>query len=201
MHEEPSIIVQVKRVALTKDQCIANDLPSTPLKATEKNAGRWVAAWGREQTEIDALAALRPDVLQRIVEDAVAPFRDPTLAEREQEAEEEWRGDAQDALYGHPDYDDLAEIVEEALDELRRAAEKYDEARALAAETLKDVELPEAEPVEPEDSVGLPFDELDADAVIDLDELDDDVVFDTRAEFVDATRRLKKQKIYDEEDE
>jgi hypothetical protein len=188
--------VQVRRVALTKNQCVVNDLPSTPLKDADKpSSKRWIAVWGREQTEIDALAALKPDVLQRIVEDAVAPFWDPGLTERAREAEEEWREEAQDALIGHPDYDDLVEIVEEALEELRRASEKYDEARALAVETLKDVELPEAEPVEPEDSVGLPFDELDPDAEIDCDELDDDVVFDTRADFVPATRRLKDQKI------
>ena len=36
----------------------------------------------REQTEIDALAALRPDVLNQIARDAITPFYDPTLARR-----------------------------------------------------------------------------------------------------------------------
>jgi hypothetical protein len=39
----------------------------------------WIERWGREQTEIDALAALRPEVLRRIPEDAVKPFFDSTL--------------------------------------------------------------------------------------------------------------------------
>jgi len=37
---------------------------------------------GHEQTEIDALAALRPDALRRITLDALAPFYDFTLDER-----------------------------------------------------------------------------------------------------------------------
>jgi hypothetical protein len=42
-----------------------------------------------EQTEIDALAALRPEVLRDIALEAIEPFYDPTLAERTQEAERE----------------------------------------------------------------------------------------------------------------
>ncbi len=78
----PNLEMQVHRVALTLDQVIANDLPSTPLKATEARAARWLEKTGREQTEIDALAALRPDVLEQIARDAVAPFFDPTMIER-----------------------------------------------------------------------------------------------------------------------
>src|SRR2546430_2085737 len=38
-------------------------LPSTPLKDTEKRAGSWQREMHVEQTEIDALASLRPDLL------------------------------------------------------------------------------------------------------------------------------------------
>jgi hypothetical protein len=70
------ITVVVKRVGLTMQQCIDNALPTTPLKPTELRAARWVERWGREQTEIDALAALKPDILKRIADDAVALFYD-----------------------------------------------------------------------------------------------------------------------------
>src|SRR5271166_4177666 len=57
--------VQVHAVALTYDQVCEFDLPSTPLKEDEKRAGAWKEAWNREQTEIDALATLQPEVLRQ----------------------------------------------------------------------------------------------------------------------------------------
>jgi hypothetical protein len=70
------------QVALTLAQVRELGLPSTPLKATEKRKGPWIQAMQHEQTEIDALAALRPEVLRDIALEAIEPFYDPTLAER-----------------------------------------------------------------------------------------------------------------------
>lgn len=44
-----------------------------PPKATERRADKWTAAMGVQQTEIDALAALQPDVLTQMATDAIAP--------------------------------------------------------------------------------------------------------------------------------
>ena len=66
------------------------DLPSTPLKETEKRADKWREDMGWEQTEIDALATLQPGVLRRIVNDALAPFYDHTLNDRVYAAKSEW---------------------------------------------------------------------------------------------------------------
>ena len=71
--------IEVHRVALTPDQVREYGLPSTPLKDTERRADKWTAAMGVEQTEIDALAALQPDVLTQMARDAIAPFFDSTL--------------------------------------------------------------------------------------------------------------------------
>jgi hypothetical protein len=65
----------------------ARDLPSSPLKSGEKRAAKWLELYGSEQTEIDALAALRPDELERIAREAVAPYFDARLAERVRDAE------------------------------------------------------------------------------------------------------------------
>ncbi len=51
---------QVRRVGLTPAQVREYGLPSTPLKDTERRADRWKEATGTEQTEVDALLALRP---------------------------------------------------------------------------------------------------------------------------------------------
>ena len=60
----PDLQFELVPIALTEEQVHALDLPSTPLKETEKRADRWREAHGGlEQTEIDALATLRPDAL------------------------------------------------------------------------------------------------------------------------------------------
>ena len=72
----PNLQFEVVPLALTVDQVRDLDLPSTPLKETEARADKWREAFGVEQTEIDALATLRPEVLREIVEEALnALFR------------------------------------------------------------------------------------------------------------------------------
>jgi hypothetical protein len=66
--------IEVRPIALTVEQVKRLGLPSSPLSDKEKRAERWREAWGVEQTEIDALAALQPDTLRQIIEDAIAPF-------------------------------------------------------------------------------------------------------------------------------
>src|SRR5699024_5293884 len=86
------------RVALTPEQVRDYGLPSTPLKATEQRAARWKDKMGVEQTEIDALATLQPDVLDALVRQAMDPFVDPTLAAREERARHDWEQAAQQAI-------------------------------------------------------------------------------------------------------
>jgi hypothetical protein len=78
----PNLDVQVHHVALTREQVHEFNLPSTPLKEKERRAAAWRAKWGHDQTEIDALAALRPDLLEQIARDAVRAFYDQTLTDR-----------------------------------------------------------------------------------------------------------------------
>jgi hypothetical protein len=63
-----------------------------------------VVRWHREQTEIDALAALQPEVLTQIVRDALEPFFDFGLAGRIAAAAQQWRADANAALQADPRY-------------------------------------------------------------------------------------------------
>jgi hypothetical protein len=60
----------VYRVALTPEQVCEYDLPSTPPKESERRADRWRQATGAQQTEIDALASLRLDLLQSVARQA-----------------------------------------------------------------------------------------------------------------------------------
>ena len=87
----PDLRFEVVPVALNPEQVAALGLPSTPLKETEKRADRWREAFGVEQTEIDALATLRPDVLREIVERAFDPYVDRDLEQRVTMAKAEWQ--------------------------------------------------------------------------------------------------------------
>src|SRR5262249_7585376 len=89
---------QIYRVALTPDQVREYGFPSTPLKDTERRAGKWTAAMGVEQTEIDALAGRQPDLLRRIAIDALSKFYDDTLNRRVRQARDEWRRQAQQSV-------------------------------------------------------------------------------------------------------
>jgi hypothetical protein len=98
----PNLRIQVHRVALTLDQVRQFNLPSTPLKTTERRASRWRETMQHEQTEIDALAALRPDDLRQIALDAIAPFYDFSLAARCETARQAWLAGAEAKIAGHP---------------------------------------------------------------------------------------------------
>jgi hypothetical protein len=138
----PGLDVRLFPVALNYEQVVALDLPSTPLKPEELRADKWREAWGREQTEIDALAALNPDALTRIAEDFVAPFWDPTLERRTDQTARRVRRRATEVLANHPQYVANHERVEAALDEVGDAVASLEAAQADMMGELDDIELP-----------------------------------------------------------
>jgi hypothetical protein len=146
----PKLRFEVVPVALTVAQVDELDLPSTPLKPTEKRADRWRLAFGVEQTEIDALATLRPNVLREIVERAFDPYYDRSLDDRVDEARDEWLRQAQEAIDEQVDPEILARLREEAtgrLAELESALTDINERLRLAADgfRLPVIEVPQPE--------------------------------------------------------
>lgn len=126
--------LEVHRVALTPDHVREYGLPSTPLKDTEKRADAWSAAMEVEQTEIDALAALQPDLLTQLAREAIAPFYDSTLDRRTQQIRGEWRQAAQQAINDQGGG--------ERMDQLRLdAAARLDELRERINEVLDEVDI------------------------------------------------------------
>lgn len=144
----PGLRFRLVPLALTVEQVKLFDLPSTPLKETEKRAGAWFEAYGVEQTDIDALATLRPDLLRRLVDDAVEPYFDATLRSRMRDAQEGWEAEAQEAFDEQVDAERLEQIranAETALEALRAGL------KDLETETDElGIELPEPELPEPE---------------------------------------------------
>ena len=122
----PDLDAQIHRVGLTPSQVREYGLPSTPLKATEKRATAWTAAMGVEQTEIDALAALQPDLLRRIATDAIGRFYDTTLSRRVSAAQREWLAVAKRAVedqaaeHREQIHADIMPALDEKRDEIRQ---------------------------------------------------------------------------------
>jgi hypothetical protein len=72
----------VRAIVLTHDQCVRYRLPRIPLKETENRAPGWEQRYGEGATELDALEALRPGELARIVLHEVNRYRDLGLPRR-----------------------------------------------------------------------------------------------------------------------
>jgi hypothetical protein len=74
--------IQLRWIVLTHEQCVQYRLPRTPLKETERRAGRFEARFGEGATELDALEALHPGELRRILQREIDRYRDRGLARR-----------------------------------------------------------------------------------------------------------------------
>jgi hypothetical protein len=149
----PGLSIEVHRIALTLDQVRRFDLPSTPLKDTEKRASRWRDIMQHEQTEIDALAALRPADLRQIAFAAVESFYDSTLAERCRAASEAWRTEVEARVADHPALaamrDNIADAhaaVEAAIDTLHQVqSDEYAEIKEQLDIDDASIPAPEAQ--------------------------------------------------------
>ena len=157
---------EVHRVALLPAQVREYGLPSTPLKATEKRADPWRAATGIEQTEIDALASLRPELLRQVAEEAIAPFYDRSLDRRVFEARGRWLDLAQRAVEAATDAEQLEAIRQQAAVQLADMRRQIRELNAALRIDPGDIELPSyeiprailtGEPPEPLIDSRLPF--------------------------------------------
>jgi hypothetical protein len=179
----PELEFQCHRAALTPDQVRRYGLPISPVKESDKRGDFWKAAMGVEQTEIDALATLQPDLLARIAEDAIAPFYDLTLYGRVWQASRDWKQRAQQAL------DEQTEDMEWLRDEAAaKLDEKRDEIRAILDTVHVDTDSLDLPPIPK-----IPEPELDPDRV------QPKPLCDSRWDFRVQTERLRASKQYEEE--
>ena len=177
----PDLDFRVDRVALTPDQVKANGLPSTPLKQSESRSRAWVNAMGVLQTEIDALAALQPDLLRAIAVEAIAPFYDSGLAVRVEDAADEWQRRAQRVI---------DERIEPRRNDLREAATQLETKRVEIQAILDSARI------YPDDLEGyLPEPEV-PDAQLDGEP--DNALCDSDWHFITQCRALISAKNYEE---
>jgi hypothetical protein len=173
----PGLDVKLNPVVLTKEQVKKYRLPRIPVKDSDRRKANFEERYGEGAVELDALEALYPGELARIVAGNVKRFRDENLARKIREAKREFAARLEGAweknvLAYRDRLEELKEkvsaIVERYQDELyslkrRMEEELYDYSLALE-ELRQDVEnaiseidveapeLPEPEtPPEPED--------------------------------------------------
>jgi hypothetical protein len=81
--------IRLHPIALTTDQVAQYDLPRVPVKDSDLRKAGWEASHGEGQVELDALEALHPGELLRIVQRAMLGYFDPRLNVRALSARQE----------------------------------------------------------------------------------------------------------------
>jgi hypothetical protein len=120
-HNHPDLDVTVDPIALLPEQAEEYGLPRTPIKAGEKRATKFEERFGRGATEIDALEALHPGELKKIVEAGILRHLDPDLDQREQEIRRQINkeiGQAEDLV--HHKYRSQIRAVQDEYSQLRQ---------------------------------------------------------------------------------
>jgi len=78
--------VRLNPLILTEEQCQRYRLPRTPIKDGERRKDKFEEKFGAGATELDALEALHPGEMARLLVQELDRYLDPTLAERVSEA-------------------------------------------------------------------------------------------------------------------
>ena len=95
--EERELDVRLYPVVLTQQQVKSYNLPRTPIKATERRKDRFEQRFGAGATELDALEALYPGELERLLRQEFERYHDPQLTWRIDQKQREILGELADA--------------------------------------------------------------------------------------------------------
>lgn len=139
----PALDVKLTPLVLTKEQCDHYELPRTPIKASDKRKRGFEERHGGGATELDALEAIHPGELARILEEALSPYFDAEAHNAVVDANKAVRESVREAVMEHEDElrellkeldikfeePDLrrAKLIEEAGDWLYDSKREYDE--------------------------------------------------------------------------
>lgn len=84
--EEFGVNVQVIRIGLTQEQIKQYNLPENPVKESDPRAKWYLEKFGKHSWEVDAL---RPDVLQELIESSILQYLDINKFQQVQKKEQE----------------------------------------------------------------------------------------------------------------
>ncbi len=150
--------VTLNPLILTEQQCREYRRPRTPIKESERRKDRFEEKFGTGATELDALEALHPGVMARLLEAEIDRHLDPTLEERVSEVRWNLRHRLREiqAAVTEPHQDEIDELTSDyegivaSLEAWERSAEDLwstiTEELEEAQPNLSDFEKPEARP-------------------------------------------------------
>jgi hypothetical protein len=120
----PGRDVRLTPVALTADQVRSHNLPRIPIKDSDTRKAGFEDRHGEGAVELDALEALAPGELERLVEGFVSPYRDATLEGRMRQAREAAEAEVERAW--EEATREERQQLDEAEAEARTAVARYD---------------------------------------------------------------------------
>jgi hypothetical protein len=174
--------IQVRPIVLTHDQCIEYRLPRSPIKESEARAGAFEARFGEGATELDALEALHPGELERILIKEIERYYDTTLADEVDDRAD----DIQSEL------DEITASVHEAHAEDLAKLESDRKAVIAAIKSFQRKAAPILRNIEKDlREVAPDNDQYDWPEPADGDE-DDDPMFDSTRSYLDQIERYKE---------
>lgn len=148
---------QLIPLVLSPEQCRQYNLPRIPIKDTERRKDAFEETFGIGATELDALEALYPGEMERIVTDEVNNWLDPDLGDRVRAAKSEQSLRCNQIekrildLYGEQ-ITEMSTRFKEIIEELDAWEKKADELWSdiaddleEAAPDLSDIEIPRSE--------------------------------------------------------
>jgi hypothetical protein len=127
--------VQVRPVVLTHQQCSDNRLPRTPIKESERRGARFEERFGEGATELDALEALRPGELRRILVAEIERYWNPDHDEEVDQACQDFENELQ-AINDNV-IDDFATQLADVDQQWRLVVEAYERYRNIAEDTFQ----------------------------------------------------------------
>ncbi|MEX2443324.1 MAG: hypothetical protein WD492_06955 [Alkalispirochaeta sp.] len=182
--------IRLAPLVLTKEQVLQYELPRAPIKPTDRSKKRFEETYGTGAVELDALEALFPGELSKIVTEAFAQYRDPEISDRiryaEQEAEEIARAE-RDAILA-PFADDVNSLRERTRELVKRYSAFEDEMEPLREEA-RELHLAIYNAMDLEYSPMLP-----ERPVSDYDEPEREWLFDSRRGYLAQLESFKKRR-------
>jgi hypothetical protein len=134
----PGADIKLMALALTEEQVRSYDLPRIPIKDEDDRKGNFEDRRGEGAVELDALEALHPGELDRIVRETVGPFVNESLEEELGHAEHEAQDDL-DEIWDQQTEKEEAERT--AIEEEAREISKRYEQRAKELDDELQAEL------------------------------------------------------------
>jgi hypothetical protein len=145
-HGYGDLDIGLQPIILIKEQVAGYDLPRVPVKDSDKRKAHFEAAHGVGQVELDALEALHPGELGRIVQEAILDYYDPKLTNKARQEKERLQetldGEWEQIVDAHQDeIDDLGSDYDDLWGDFAGTRERFSE---LVAEFQPEIDAHKA---------------------------------------------------------